>query len=174
MRLEPDSDYGLRHRRAPCVPGQLTWCSAPPSPRFLILHTIQRPPHVTSTRLADGQLDILTRPPSRRRSGPVGPADRRTHPPPVLPGRRLPTSVTTAPPGESWGTALQARPCDLNRRFAILVEAQLEVFVRQRLRGVWAEDRDRLPRNRPHARLCLLYTSPSPRDGLLSRMPSSA
>ena len=25
----------------------------------------------------------------------------------------------------------------------------------------------------PH-RLCLLYTSPSPRDGLLSRMPSSA
>ena len=25
---------------------------------------------------------------------------------------------------------------------------------------------------RPHA--CLLYTSPSPRDGLLSRMPSSA
>ena len=26
----------------------------------------------------------------------------------------------------------------------------------------------------PHARSCLLYTSPSPRDGLLSRMPSSA
>ena len=25
-----------------------------------------------------------------------------------------------------------------------------------------------------HARGCLLYTSPSPRDGLLSRMPSSA
>ena len=25
-----------------------------------------------------------------------------------------------------------------------------------------------------HAYLCLLYTSPSPRDGLLSRMPSSA
>ena len=32
----------------------------------------------------------------------------------------------------------------------------------QRLRRVWA------------ARGCLLYTSPSPRDGLLSRMPSSA
>ena len=29
-----------------------------------------------------------------------------------------------------------------------------------------------MPRRRP--RLCLLYTSPSPRDGLLSRMPSSA
>ena len=27
--------------------------------------------------------------------------------------------------------------------------------------------------NKPHKR-CLLYTSPSPRDGLLSRMPSSA
>ena len=25
-----------------------------------------------------------------------------------------------------------------------------------------------------HAQCCLLYTSPSPRDGLLSRMPSSA
>ena len=25
-----------------------------------------------------------------------------------------------------------------------------------------------------HFRICLLYTSPSPRDGLLSRMPSSA
>ena len=28
--------------------------------------------------------------------------------------------------------------------------------------------------NAPEALLCLLYTSPSPRDGLLSRMPSSA
>ena len=26
----------------------------------------------------------------------------------------------------------------------------------------------------PQANICLLYTSPSPRDGLLSRMPSSA
>ena len=26
----------------------------------------------------------------------------------------------------------------------------------------------------PNSRICLLYTSPSPRDGLLSRMPSSA
>ena len=25
-----------------------------------------------------------------------------------------------------------------------------------------------------HQKICLLYTSPSPRDGLLSRMPSSA
>ena len=28
--------------------------------------------------------------------------------------------------------------------------------------------------SKPKAKSCLLYTSPSPRDGLLSRMPSSA
>ena len=34
----------------------------------------------------------------------------------------------------------------------------------------------RVPANTPEwiSRACLLYTSPSPRDGLLSRMPSSA
>ena len=31
-----------------------------------------------------------------------------------------------------------------------------------------------LREDRRHIRDCLLYTSPSPRDGLLSRMPSSA
>ena len=31
-----------------------------------------------------------------------------------------------------------------------------------------------LPRIRDFRGVCLLYTSPSPRDGLLSRMPSSA
>ena len=30
------------------------------------------------------------------------------------------------------------------------------------------------PNRRQHLHPCLLYTSPSPRDGLLSRMPSSA
>ena len=29
-------------------------------------------------------------------------------------------------------------------------------------------------RTMPQIQICLLYTSPSPRDGLLSRMPSSA
>ena len=29
-------------------------------------------------------------------------------------------------------------------------------------------------KNLPNSNSCLLYTSPSPRDGLLSRMPSSA
>ena len=32
----------------------------------------------------------------------------------------------------------------------------------------------RLPMNGDQVDICLLYTSPSPRDGLLSRMPSSA
>ena len=31
-----------------------------------------------------------------------------------------------------------------------------------------------VPNKENTARICLLYTSPSPRDGLLSRMPSSA
>ena len=31
-----------------------------------------------------------------------------------------------------------------------------------------------VPRPGPEEVVCLLYTSPSPRDGLLSRMPSSA
>ena len=35
-------------------------------------------------------------------------------------------------------------------------------------------NRSELIRNRLMANPCLLYTSPSPRDGLLSRMPSSA
>ena len=34
--------------------------------------------------------------------------------------------------------------------------------------------RDDLVKAISHNSLCLLYTSPSPRDGLLSRMPSSA
>ena len=39
---------------------------------------------------------------------------------------------------------------------------------RQQLQGEAKQQRQLL------LRLCLLYTSPSPRDGLLSRMPSSA
>ena len=49
----------------------------------------------------------------------------------------------------------------------------------------WAEDTEQQPgtlnmqatvvsATRSEASICLLYTSPSPRDGLLSRMPSSA
>ena len=41
--------------------------------------------------------------------------------------------------------------------------------IRELVKEGW---RVRVPVRRPHT--CLLYTSPSPRDGLLSRMPSSA
>ena len=34
--------------------------------------------------------------------------------------------------------------------------------------------KQKLPKAAQLSKLCLLYTSPSPRDGLLSRMPSSA
>ena len=51
---------------------------------------------------------------------------------------------------------------------------------RQRATGWYLYDNKRTPINQmdghlfPNATTCLLYTSPSPRDGLLSRMPSSA
>ena len=38
----------------------------------------------------------------------------------------------------------------------------------------WKDRNTGEDRNKPVVRVCLLYTSPSPRDGLLSRMPSSA
>ena len=48
------------------------------------------------------------------------------------------------------------------------VDGNLSQGMRQ-LNGVYTQ-----AHNRRHNRVCLLYTSPSPRDGLLSRMPSSA
>src|SRR5680860_136960 len=42
------------------------------------------------------------------------------------------------------------------------------------LSGRFYFDRPPLPAEACHVNTCLLYTSPSPRDGLLSRMPSSA
>ena len=44
------------------------------------------------------------------------------------------------------------------------------VFVDGRLVDAWSERAE----DSAYADICLLYTSPSPRDGLLSRMPSSA
>ena len=51
---------------------------------------------------------------------------------------------------------------DLTYRCALeCPRCQRQEFFRDHGEKVWGED-------------CLLYTSPSPRDGLLSRMPSSA
>ena len=38
----------------------------------------------------------------------------------------------------------------------------------------WSPAKDLIRQLQQHRIPCLLYTSPSPRDGLLSRMPSSA
>ena len=46
------------------------------------------------------------------------------------------------------------------------IESEHSTF---RILGQKSRERDQL-----RMRICLLYTSPSPRDGLLSRMPSSA
>ena len=47
-------------------------------------------------------------------------------------------------------------------------------FQHWRRRGHPSNERRRNDLERPLWKSCLLYTSPSPRDGLLSRMPSSA
>ena len=66
-----------------------------------------------------------------------------------------------APPPRAAGSAFSEGPTLESLR------AQLAAFARAR---DW--DQFHTPRNVLLA--CLLYTSPSPRDGLLSRMPSSA
>ena len=40
--------------------------------------------------------------------------------------------------------------------------------------GLLHRGTEKLIENKTYTQACLLYTSPSPRDGLLSRMPSSA
>src|SRR5680860_483427 len=53
-------------------------------------------------------------------------------------------------------------------RSRTIVHRQRYARPREEHRGPTGYFAEKLPRN------CLLYTSPSPRDGLLSRMPSSA
>ena len=66
-------------------------------------------------------------------------------------------------------TFLDAQSADLNEAIGTLEDA---------IRKIDAETRDLLGGTfkivNEHFSRCLLYTSPSPRDGLLSRMPSSA
>ena len=56
-----------------------------------------------------------------------------------------------------------------NRKIKGLVNAILRRCIRER--ETLLEEKNKMP---PQDNFCLLYTSPSPRDGLLSRMPSSA
>ena len=55
-----------------------------------------------------------------------------------------------------------------HENYVPLTNAQFKVSEKGRQRVL------REQKKNVHAYVCLLYTSPSPRDGLLSRMPSSA
>ena len=65
------------------------------------------------------------------------------------------------------------------RATAILLEAEAQAEALRLIADALRQNPDLLTyeyitRLSPSIRTCLLYTSPSPRDGLLSRMPSSA
>ena len=53
------------------------------------------------------------------------------------------------------------------------IDIQREEFIRLGVIGDWSNPYTTMSFN-AESTICLLYTSPSPRDGLLSRMPSSA
>ena len=55
----------------------------------------------------------------------------------------------------------------------MVTEGQAMVTEKERFNKLQQEQRD-LDESYQQSKRCLLYTSPSPRDGLLSRMPSSA
>ena len=55
-----------------------------------------------------------------------------------------------------------------------ILDERYEELTIERMRGTLPRGGTILGTTRDHPYICLLYTSPSPRDGLLSRMPSSA
>ena len=78
----------------------------------------------------------------------------------------VPSQRTTTPPGASRSTAaggLTVHQAALARRAELLLQLEESEALLHSLDSA-----------APMTTTCLLYTSPSPRDGLLSRMPSSA
>ena len=75
------------------------------------------------------------------------------------------TDVTTKT--DDSFSVLSSKINTLKAAFDIL-DAQVAAISSRTIFPIWAEENGAL------ATGCLLYTSPSPRDGLLSRMPSSA
>ena len=67
---------------------------------------------------------------------------------------------------------------DLEATIAFFTDLGLTVLGRDTVSGEWTDTAVGLDGNHANIAMlqtpCLLYTSPSPRDGLLSRMPSSA
>ena len=77
---------------------------------------------------------------------------------------------------ENGDTACSAIKQIASGRFGVTPEylrsgKQLEIKMAQ---GAKPGEGGQLPGPKVDSYICLLYTSPSPRDGLLSRMPSSA
>ena len=88
-----------------------------------------------------------------------------------------------APSAESYTEASQELIDDANVQLATLGLDGLELESVERPVGSLPENPERLvaaysdaliKQAEKNPNICLLYTSPSPRDGLLSRMPSSA
>ena len=71
------------------------------------------------------------------------------------------------PTANELAAAFRAFDADDNQLVAVLTGAEGTFCAGADLKGI-SENRGNKVRD------CLLYTSPSPRDGLLSRMPSSA
>ena len=74
-----------------------------------------------------------------------------------------PAALAAAKPANAWLGALDVGDADTAKHFKLQC-----AFCHQQGNEFTRMDRT------PEAWSCLLYTSPSPRDGLLSRMPSSA
>ena len=79
--------------------------------------------------------------------------------------------------GDAWRVTLDARPLPTPAGQALRLPSQRLALA---IAAEWDAQIDRIePASMPlmalaSTAICLLYTSPSPRDGLLSRMPSSA
>ena len=61
-----------------------------------------------------------------------------------------------------------------NEVMLVMVEGKAQITGAGTDWGVLGDRMNVFEKTAPHCLYCLLYTSPSPRDGLLSRMPSSA
>ena len=68
----------------------------------------------------------------------------------------------------------KARPKEVENNMSVLVQVGGYVRLMERKEGPMRGFCDTLVLVPNKEEVCLLYTSPSPRDGLLSRMPSSA
>ena len=92
----------------------------------------------------------------------------------------LTTENSDGHPGNSLIQYLQEQSPDTLQRVAKSASNDIQDIIRHNVQGLLGmlpgeHFEVKVTANRDNlANICLLYTSPSPRDGLLSRMPSSA